>query len=346
MASSPEDPGALNVKNLSYELSSVANWHQLGIKLGLQPAQLRQVEIQYPVDIERRKVEVSDLWLQGNPGASWKHIVIVLREMGDHTTAERIELKYVKGGRVRSHPDKSSKAAVFAYENQQTINVKFVDLLMNVRGKMLNMRVDIEEFLFFVRALFRPGDCIPSSPTNLSEVFEAITHHGLWDYFHYSPLVRIVEKFGAGDLEMKDWIKSYKKDLKAYTIVASIENCIESYLDTCTDQSREDRAKYDPHHNCPVEWKTDFVDHSLQHLANVWEMFSDRYLVPDSPPTALLDRVRNGCVCVTWLVPSYLIPQLVERVKTDTEFFQYVRILKVTVRGETVYEKTTSVSQN
>jgi len=67
--------------------------------LGLQPAQLRQIESQHPVDIERRKVEVFDSWLQSNPGASWRHIVTALREMRDLTTAERIELKYVKGGR-------------------------------------------------------------------------------------------------------------------------------------------------------------------------------------------------------------------------------------------------------
>ena len=237
-----------------------------------------------------------------------------------------------------------SSKADFAYENQQAINDKFADLLTNVRRKMSKMRIDIEEFLIFVIALFPPGDCIPPSPTNLSKVVEAITRNGLWDYFHYSPLVRIVKKFGHGDPEMETWIKNYKIDLKAYTIVASIEDYIESDLDTCTDQSQEDRAKYDPRYNCPVEWKTDFVDHSLQHLMNVWEMFSDRYLVPDSPPTALLDRVRKGCVSVMWLIPSYLIPQLVERVKIDTEFFQKFRILKVTVRGKTVYEKTTDVS--
>jgi len=232
-----------------------------------------------------------------------------------------------------------SKAAVFAFENRQAINEKFAVFQMNVCNKMLKNGVNTREFRFFVAALFPPGDCIPQSPTNLTEVFEAITHHRLWDCLHYSPLVRIVRNFGASDPEMKAWIQNYKKDLKAYTIVASIEDCIDSNLDTCTDQLRVDCAKYDPRYNCPVEWKTNFVDHSLQHLADVWEMFSDRYLLPDSPPTALLDRVRKGCVSVTWLVPSYLIPQLIKRVKIDTEFFQKHCILKVTVGGEIVYEE-------
>ena len=87
------------MKNLSSELKLVADWHQLGIKLGLPPAQLRQIEKEHPGDIERRKVEVFDLWLQSTPGAPWRHIVTALREMGDLTTAERIELKYVKGTR-------------------------------------------------------------------------------------------------------------------------------------------------------------------------------------------------------------------------------------------------------
>ena len=232
-----------------------------------------------------------------------------------------------------------SKVAAFAFENRQAINRKFADFLTNVCNKMLKNGVDIEMFRFFIAALFPPGHCIPPLPTNLTEVFGAITHHGLWDSLHYSPLVRIVRKFGDGDSEMEAWIENYKKDLKAYTIVASIEDCIESDLDACTDQSRVDSAKYDPRYNFPVEWKSDFVDHSLQHLTDVWEMFSDHYLVPDSPPTALLDRVRKDCGLVTWLVPSYLIPQLVKTAKEDTKFFQKHRILKVTVGGEVVYEE-------
>jgi len=87
------------VKNLSSELSMVSKWYQLGIKLGLQPSQLRQIEQQFPKDIDRCKIEMVDLWLQITTGASWKHIVTALREMGDVTTAERIELKNVKGAK-------------------------------------------------------------------------------------------------------------------------------------------------------------------------------------------------------------------------------------------------------
>ena len=77
------------MKNLSSELSTVSKWYQLGIKLGLQPSQLHQIEQAFPTDIDRHKIEMVDVWLQNNPGASWGHILTALREMGDLTTAER-----------------------------------------------------------------------------------------------------------------------------------------------------------------------------------------------------------------------------------------------------------------
>lgn len=87
----------MNVQKLSNELSSVSNWYQLGIKLGLQPYQLRQIEKEHPAEIERCKVEMLDLWQRNNPGATWRHIVTALKEMGELTAAERIQMNYVKG---------------------------------------------------------------------------------------------------------------------------------------------------------------------------------------------------------------------------------------------------------
>ena len=53
-----------------------------------------------------------------------------------------------------------------------------------------------------VKNQFPPGDFIPPAPASLIEIFEANTHHGLWNYFHYSPLVQIAKKYGAGDSEL------------------------------------------------------------------------------------------------------------------------------------------------
>ena len=83
----------LSVRILSCELQSVSNWYQLGVKLGLKLYQLKHIE-EKTTDIERRKIEMYDLWLRTTPEASWSHIVTALREMEEVTTAERIQQNY------------------------------------------------------------------------------------------------------------------------------------------------------------------------------------------------------------------------------------------------------------
>ena len=234
---------------------------------------------------------------------------------------------------------KQSRAATFARENRQAITAKFAEFQTNICNKLLKNGVDIDEFRLFVVGQFSPGDCIPPRPASLTEIFEAITRHGLWDCFHYSPLVRIAEKFGGGDTEIKDWVKTYKKDLKAYSLVTTVEDYIEADLDNVDPPSAK-RAKYDVRYYCPVEWKTEFIDHSLLYLAEVWKFFSYNYLIPSCPPTALLHRVRRGCLSVTWLVPSDLI-SLIKEAKIDNKFFLQHRILKMTVGDVCIYGEVT-----
>ena len=217
---------------------------------------------------------------------------------------------------------------------------KFANFQRRVCNKLLKDGVDTEQVRLFVINQFPPGDFIPPPPTSLTEMFMAITHHRLWDYFHYSPLVRIAEAFGAGDHEMENWVQTYKQDLKAYSIVATVEDYIEADLENA-DIPPANCAKYDPRYCTPVEWKTNFIDHSLQYLIEVWELFSSHYLMPDSPPTALLNRIRRGCFEVTWLIPSGLIPLFIKQVKVNAEFFQQLCILKVTVGKECIYEEIT-----
>ena len=240
-----------------------------------------------------------------------------------------------------------SRAVVFARENHQVIMGKFADFQTNVCEKLIKNGVDTQVFRQYVTNQFPPGDCIPPPPANMIEIFKAITYQGLWDYFHYSPLEDVVKTFCANDPEMESCVRTYKKDLKAYCIVTTLHT--EADLEVVGPLAKKarsaKRAKYDCRYYNPVEWKTEFVDHSLQHLADVWKLFSSRYLVPDSPPTALLDRVRKGCFLITWLVPSHLIKPLVRRVKVDTEFFQQHHILRVTVGDKCIYEKLTDKSK-
>ena len=231
-----------------------------------------------------------------------------------------------------------SKAATFARENREKITGKFAEFQTKVCNKLVEKGVNLKDLGLFVKNQFAPGNCIPLPPASVTEIFGAITHHRLWDYFHYSPLVQIANMFGAGDPEIKDWVETYKKDVKAYSMLTTVEEYIEADLNIA-EPPPADIARYDTHYYCPVEWKTNFINHTLQYLAEVWDLFSSRYLVPDSPPTALIDHLCNGCISVTWLVPSSLTKALIKEVKEDTTFLQQHRITRLTVEDQCVYDK-------
>ena len=211
--------------------------------------------------------------------------------------------------------------------------------------------------------------------------------------------MHIIQKFGGNDAEMEGWVQNYSEDLKAYSMVTTVEKYVETGLNAVASKAKYDHditatppskrakydrdvavippakrtrndhnvtatppakrakydcniadtlpanlAKYDSRYCCPVEWKTNFNDHSLNHLTEVWKLFSSHYLKPDSPQTALLDHVHKGASLVTWLVPSGLISSLIKRVQNDSDFLRQHRILRMTVEGRCVYEEVTMVS--
>ena len=240
-----------------------------------------------------------------------------------------------------SPKEEMSKSAEFAFQNLETIKHKFADFQTKVCQRLSKNDVDIDQVLQYAKSRFSPGDFIPLHPTSLTDIFDSITHNGLWDYYHCSPLVHMARTFGAGDPEMESWVQNYKKDLKSYSRLKMIEDFIEpaSESDACSEPLLPIKAKHDHRYCSQMEWKTDFDDHTLHYLSDVWEMFSLHYLMPDSPPTAILDRIRKGCISVTWLIPSYLVPLLIEKAKTDTDFFQKHHILQVTVGDECVYKE-------
>ena len=88
---------ALKVGDLSFELKTVTDWHQLGTHLGLQTDELKQIELDYQGN-ERRKKEMLDLWLRRKPDASWKDVVSALQQMEENRVAKSIRQNYVRGG--------------------------------------------------------------------------------------------------------------------------------------------------------------------------------------------------------------------------------------------------------
>ena len=231
-----------------------------------------------------------------------------------------------------------------AHENHQKINGKFASLLTDVCQKLQNGDISVDNFRLFVIALFPPGDCIPKS-SDLRQIFEVITRHGLWNYWHYSPLQQIVEKFAADDQDMKTWIKNYKNDLvgfKASTRILDFIPVVES--ESSFDDSDAEElhmaklAKYDHRYfrKLSVKLKVKVTDQSLMYIESLWESFADYLFLP--PLAAMFEHVHSGCIVVVWRIPSALVPLICQKAPQASDFFREHQVVRVQVGHKIIYE--------
>ena len=67
----------------------VTDYYGLGIQLGLPSHELNKIEADHQ-SVDRRKMEVLNLWLQGsNP--QWEHLIVALQFIKMRNTARRIQ---------------------------------------------------------------------------------------------------------------------------------------------------------------------------------------------------------------------------------------------------------------
>ena len=72
----------------------MADWHTLGVKLGVEDYKLREIEEQYH-DPQRRKHEMLAKWYRKGQNCTWRRVVEVLMLMGEMVVADTIRLKYL-----------------------------------------------------------------------------------------------------------------------------------------------------------------------------------------------------------------------------------------------------------
>ena len=226
----------------------------------------------------------------------------------------------------------SSDASVaIVRQNYLLIKSKYAKLLNNASTKLQSI-VNIDEFQVFVIGIFLPGDCIPDS-TSVHEIFCAISKNGLWDCINYFPLKMIIEEFASQDVELSEWVKQYEAARSGYMLCTKISDYIDmvstsdSSLIDLDEQVEEKPAKYDPRYyrKLSLKVKAEVTELSMQYICELWESLASYYHLPPLP--AILDIIHAGCILVTWLVPTKLTPELIEKARANPDFFQMHNVL-------------------
>ena len=224
------------------------------------------------------------------------------------------------------------------------IKQSFASLLKNVAVKFKSKQeLDLEVFRFFIVNLFPPGECIPQS-SNVVTIFEAVSRNGLWSYWHYTPVEKIVKEYAPEDDEMKGWLVNYKRELCGFKATTKIADAIEVYGSNIEEFEEGDRSKsivlsHDQNYlrKLSVKLKTPVTEKTLEYVDDLWLSLAEYFLLPAL--SALLDNIKRGCIEVSWLIPPHYVFQVVGNLQENASFLQTKNIIQVFVDDECVYNR-------
>ena len=238
--------------------------------------------------------------------------------------------------------DKGISAEIIK-ENQARIKLSYASLVIKVTSKLGGKDIDMKDFRLYILNLFPPGDIIPDT-VSVADIFEAVSRHQLWDYSHCTPIEGIAKEFGGDDLELRRWIDDYKSELAGFKATTKIVD----YIKVCNDEEevadsdqslRKDIARYDRRYcrKLTVKLKSRVTEKSLDYIDQFWRSIADHFLLPSL--SALLDSIREGCVEVTWLVPTLSALQIQANIQDSTQFLEKLEVIRVIMESEILYDE-------
>ena len=219
-------------------------------------------------------------------------------------------------------------------KNLARIRGSFATLVTNITANLTAKRIDIREFRRYIRLLFPPGHFV-SRAQSVTEACEAVTQNKLWDFLSFTPLEEIVSKFGERDPNLTRWIDNYKSELAGFLSVTKISDYIKAADQKCSN--KQDIACYDQEyfHTLSSKLKARVNEQSLTYIDKLWRSITTHFFLPSLP--VLLDSVKEGCVEVTWLVPTALAVQIEANIQDTIKFWEKMEVTHLVLDGKVLY---------
>ena len=230
--------------------------------------------------------------------------------------------------------------SVMLRSNLEDIQSRFAILLKKVKSALEENHVaanDVRDVLIGMFA--ESNNYIPN--TNLDEIFRAATSHKLWNYWHHSPVEKLLCRCLPGHIPL---IREYKEHLSGYYTTTKLidyiqytninvsQGCNELPLRSYTKEQYQKLM-------VTLKIKRNITTLSLKYVQDLWERFAEEFDIPFL--TAVLDSVLSGSLVITWLVPPDVTEKILASTHKSTKFFQEYHITYVAINDKTLYDAIT-----
>ena len=172
-----------------------------------------------------------------------------------------------------------------------------------------------------------------------SEVFDLITECRLCDCYNYHLVEEISEKYLSDNSDIMDLMVEYKSHMEKLKLQTRLSDYIKVIDHSIEEQVQNDSCQYDRSGYSKLEVTLDVsaVEMRFNSVDRIWKFIAEHYSLP-SLPHALLDRIEDKSLMVTWRVPVLSGLQIQACcMEGSKEFFQQHKVTRVVLNDEPLY---------
>ena len=233
-------------------------------------------------------------------------------------------------------------------KNLNKIKGQFSSLLLKVQSTLKSRQVSVNNVRNFLVHYFRRSDWI-HDPSNLDELFTALSVAKLWNYDHYGHLEVIIEQFLSDDSDVRKLVSDYKNQLTGFYTTTRIADFIKL--------SDFEESEQDPMQPLPtdsftlkdyrrlklklkIERKVSAV--TLSYVDELWRSLAEEFDLPCL--TAVIHSIIEGSLVITWLVLPHIAEEIIANSSKATKFFRCHGIVEVVIDECVIYDEELMVS--
>ena len=256
--------------------------------------------------------------------------------------------------------NQSAVTKAIARHNIRKIKGKFSKLVTKSR-KSLQRRIDIKDAQTFLVTMYsspnsRDGSdtvtTVVKSAKSVDEIILALSENGLWDYLNYDLLQDIIEEFASDDDELNAMMEQYQRDLTGHVLTLQIQTYLEAThnkhpIATSDSENSGDeiisallpQQKRKFFKELSLKIDANVTDCTLGYIKGLWQSLANQFRLPR--PAMILHSIAEGCICITWLIPTNLATHVTRMVRETSDMFAKQHILRVKLEEQCIYPMET-----
>ena len=256
--------------------------------------------------------------------------------------------------------------------NYRMLTEEFAGFVTNLGSHLKHNSVPVDDVKMFVK-LYCTAQAIPDpekfssrkcmdeitrmldEPCDISQLFTVVTRENLWDEFSFcfenstvysrrGLLEAVIKTFANKNTEVHRDLQQYKKAFSSYTIGTTIAK----YVAEVESVTQEDKRRFNPYKRnqkyknilskFKVKLRKEGVtvrNTSLHYITELWNSIADELRADIW--VATVDKIKEGCIAITWLIPSHWRSHIMSRVPECKEFYVANGIVRVKLDGLVLY---------